>query len=405
MAPSLCRIERAGEAQTIEPKVMDLLVLLASKPGEVIAHDEILTTLWPGVIVGDDTLARCVSKLRRAFGDDPKSPTYVETVPRRGYRIIATVRDLARASEAGRPSLKTRTWGMIAGVVLVAITAIWFWSISVHAGREDSSAALIARAKDSYFQFTRADNETAIDLYESVLSVEPDNAEALAGLATALVQQVIRWPNAPGEAEYTRTTLGEALSSGRTETPSARARLGRARALAEQATRRSPNDYYAHQALGLTLAASGEIDAARVAHQRAVSLNSDAWGALINLGDLEDIEGRPQDALPFFERAYRAMERAYSAEPQRIRPWQSVLGVLIGDRHRSARKIEEAEAWYRRVLASAPLHAGATSRLAELLAARGERAAARQMCVNLVERTGPDPECARILAEIHRSDE
>ncbi|MEQ1812745.1 MAG: hypothetical protein ABL889_22650, partial [Terricaulis sp.] len=97
------------------------------------------------------------------------------------------------------------------------------------ATREDSSAALIARARDSYFQFTRADNEAAIDLYESVLLVEPDNAQALAGLAAALVQQVIRWPNAPGEPDYTRTTLGEALTSGRTQTPSARARLERAR--------------------------------------------------------------------------------------------------------------------------------------------------------------------------------
>lgn len=394
VTPSLSRIERAGEGRAIEPKVMDLLVLLASKPGEVITHDQILVALWPGVIVGDDTLARCVSKLRRAFGDDVKSPAYVETVSKRGYRIIAPVEPFARAPEAGPVSLITRSRALVAAAVLIVLAAI---GLSMLANRDDSSAALIARARDSYFQFTRVDNETAIDLYESVLSVEPDNAQALAGLAAALVQQVIRWPNAPGEPDYTRTTLGEALTSGRTETPSARARLERARALAGRAARLSPNDYFAHQALGLTLAAAGEFDAARAAHERAVALNADAWGALINLGDLEDIQGRTRAALPYYERAFAAMERGYASEPQRIRPWQSALGNLIGDRYRSDGKLSEAEAWYRRVLVNAPLDPGATSRLAELLAARGERAAAEQLCADLVARIGPHSECARLV--------
>lgn len=399
MAPSLCRIERAGVVQAIEPKVMDLLVLLSSRPGEVWTQEEIMAALWPGIVVGDDTLARCVSKLRRALGDNARAPIYVETVSKRGYRIIAPVERLSLGPEPANPFRKARLWMVTAGAALIAIAAIGFWRTSSDAGREPSSAVLIARAKDSYFQFTRADNEMAIDLYERVLAVEPDNAEALAGLATGLVQQVIRWPNAPGEADYAGTTLEEALSNGVTETPGARMRLGRARVLAERATRRSPNDSYAHQALGLTLAASHEFDAARIEHERAVSLNPDAWGALINLGDLEDIEGRRRNALPFYERAYAAMARAYHTEPQRIRPWQGALGVLIADRHRDAGDTVAAEAWYRRVLLIAPLHPGATSRLAELLAARGEPRTAQRMCVNLVERTGSNRECERIIAE------
>lgn len=398
IAPSLCRIERAGVVQAVEPKVMDLLVLLSSRPGEIWTHDELMAALWPGVLVGDDTLARCVSKLRRALGDDARTPTYVETVSKRGYRIIAPVDGLSPAPEATRSSRKSRLWLVAAGVAIVAMAGTGLWRISSDTGREPSSAPLIARAKDSYFQFTRADNEMAIDLYERVLAVEPDNAEALSGLATALVQQVIRWPNAPGEADYSGTTLEEALSSGRTETPGARMRLGRARVLAERATQQSPTDSYAHQALGLTLAAMREYDAARVAHERAVSLNPDAWGALINLGDLEDIEGRRRNALPYYERAYAAMARAYPTEPQRIRPWQGALGVLIADRHRDAGNTTAAEAWYRRVLLIAPLHPGATSRLAELLAARGEPRAALRLCMNLVERTGPNPACERIIA-------
>lgn len=386
--PSRLRIERNGESQSIEPKVMDLLVLLASRPGEVVTHDEILSRLWPGVIVGDDTLARCVSKLRRAFGDDPKSPSYVETVSKRGYRLIAAIKPSSGAPNAPARVAPARLRLAAAALLLVAVIGG-----AMIASREDASAGLVERARDSYFQFTRADNETAIALYERVLAVEPDNAQALAGLAAALVQQVIRWPHPPGEPDYTRTTLGEALASGRTATPSAVARLTRARAMAERATRLSPTDYFAHQALGLARAANGDFDAARAAHERAVALNPDAWGALINLGDLEDIQMRAPSALPFYERAYAAMERAYGKEPQRIRLWQSALGTVIGDRHREAGNSNEAEAWYRRVLVEAPLDPAATGRLAALLSARGESRAARQLCAALIARTGPNPDC------------
>lgn len=389
VTPSLLRIERGGESRTIEPKVMDLLVLLAARPGEVVTHEEILSALWPGVIVGDDTLARCVSKLRRAFGDDPKAPAYVETVSKRGYRLIAAIKPQSDALRS--PKMVEPAWLALAAAGLLAFAVI---GGLMFAHREDPSASLVTRARDSYFQFTRADNETAIALYERVLSVEPDDAEALAGLAAALVQQVIRWPDPPGKPDYTRTTLGEALSSGRTTTPSAVARLARARTMAERATRLSPNDYFAHQALGLACAANGDFDAARAAHQRAVALNRDAWGALINLGDLEDIQGRPANALPFYERAYAAMERAYATEPQRIRLWQSALGTLIGDRYRDAGGSGKAEAWYRRVLVDAPLDAAATGRLAAVLAARGERTAAQQLCAALIARTGPNPDCS-----------
>lgn len=78
---------------------------------------------------------------------------------------------------------------------------------------------------------------------------------------------------------------------------------------------------------------------------------------------------------------------------------------LQGDRYRGANEAEEAEAWYRRVLANSPLHPGATGRLAELLASRGEGVAARQLCANSVERTGSDPECARIIGEMRHVGE
>ncbi|MBL4544437.1 MAG: winged helix-turn-helix domain-containing protein [Oceanicaulis sp.] len=75
----------------MEPQVMDLLVYLAEANGEVRSKDEIASALWPDASVNDDALSRTVWKLRQALGDDAKSPRYVQTVSRRGYRLLETI--------------------------------------------------------------------------------------------------------------------------------------------------------------------------------------------------------------------------------------------------------------------------------------------------------------------------
>lgn len=78
--------------ERLEPRVMDLLFLLGERPGEVFAREEILARLWPDVAVTEDALARTVFKLRKALGDDAKTPRYIETLPKRGYRLIPAQR-------------------------------------------------------------------------------------------------------------------------------------------------------------------------------------------------------------------------------------------------------------------------------------------------------------------------
>ena len=79
-----------GEVE-VEPRVMDLLMLLASKPGEVFSKTEIADALWGDVHVNDDALTRSIFKLRKALGDDARNTRYIATVPKRGYRLIAEV--------------------------------------------------------------------------------------------------------------------------------------------------------------------------------------------------------------------------------------------------------------------------------------------------------------------------
>lgn len=90
--PSLNELRRGGESLRIEPKAMELLVLLAERTGQVIGRAELLEAIWPGVVVGDETLSQAITKLRKALHDNAREPAYIETIPKRGYRLLAPVR-------------------------------------------------------------------------------------------------------------------------------------------------------------------------------------------------------------------------------------------------------------------------------------------------------------------------
>lgn len=90
--PAANELTRAGTAVRVEPKVMQVLLQLAECAGGVVSRDQLLDAVWPGVVVGDEALTQTIIKLRRALGDDPRAPAYVETIAKRGYRLVARVR-------------------------------------------------------------------------------------------------------------------------------------------------------------------------------------------------------------------------------------------------------------------------------------------------------------------------
>jgi DNA-binding winged helix-turn-helix (wHTH) protein/TolB-like protein len=104
VAPELNQISRAGECVRVEPKAIELLVFLMQRRGEVISREELLTALWPGVIVGDNALTQVVTKLRKALGDTAREPTYIEAIAKRGYRLIAAVERPYRPLRPQRPA-------------------------------------------------------------------------------------------------------------------------------------------------------------------------------------------------------------------------------------------------------------------------------------------------------------
>ena len=91
--PCAGELRADGRVIRLRPKVMDLLVALAARPGEVCTKTELLDAVWPEVVVTEASLSVAVAELREALGDDPSHPTSIETIPRRGYRLIAPVLD------------------------------------------------------------------------------------------------------------------------------------------------------------------------------------------------------------------------------------------------------------------------------------------------------------------------
>src|SRR6185295_4228573 len=83
------QLTRAGVPVPLRPKTWAVLLHLVERPGQLVTKDELLDSVWGDVAVTPDTLTKSIGELRVALGDDPKTPRFIETVHRRGFRFIA----------------------------------------------------------------------------------------------------------------------------------------------------------------------------------------------------------------------------------------------------------------------------------------------------------------------------
>jgi DNA-binding winged helix-turn-helix (wHTH) protein/TolB-like protein/cytochrome c-type biogenesis protein CcmH/NrfG len=122
---TLNELSRAGRTLRIEPKAMEVLMALADRPGEVVSREALLALVWPGMVVGDDALTQSIIKLRKALGDTARSPAYIETISKRGYRLIAPVAaDAAGGTGGSAPRRRGLRFAIGALVVLAAAVAL-----------------------------------------------------------------------------------------------------------------------------------------------------------------------------------------------------------------------------------------------------------------------------------------
>jgi TolB-like protein/DNA-binding winged helix-turn-helix (wHTH) protein/Flp pilus assembly protein TadD len=125
--PGLDRIKKNGATRRLRPQVMDLLVYLASRPREIVSNEEILTAVWPGRITTPASVYNCLKDIRQALGDDPHNPAYIETIPKRGYRLIAPVKpaeDLEDSEGRRSGSFTGRRLTVTAAAILLAVVIL-----------------------------------------------------------------------------------------------------------------------------------------------------------------------------------------------------------------------------------------------------------------------------------------
>jgi TolB-like protein/DNA-binding winged helix-turn-helix (wHTH) protein len=135
--PTGLQITTDGQKVRVEAKVMLVLVYLADHAGRVVSRAELEEQIWPGRVVTEDSVIKAIAKLRRVFRDDAHDPRIIETIPKRGYRLIAEVTQASEAQPStGSPAsvataepLDKRTlsirWVVVITVVLSVLFGLW----------------------------------------------------------------------------------------------------------------------------------------------------------------------------------------------------------------------------------------------------------------------------------------
>lgn len=126
--PSLNQLSRENTVAHVRPKVMDVLVHLARHGSEVVSKEELVEAVWAKKFLADTALSRAVFELREVLGDVAQEPRYIETIPKRGYRLVAPV---VRASQASTTAPDTeppragwRAWRIRLAVLAVLVLVV-----------------------------------------------------------------------------------------------------------------------------------------------------------------------------------------------------------------------------------------------------------------------------------------
>ena len=375
-------LRRQGVRVKLHGRPLDLLALLLEQPGELVTREELRRRLWPdGTHVDfDHGLNNAANRLRAALGDSASCPRYVETLPRRGYRLIVPVeaRDIhpVQAPRAATPLFARRRLAMAAAVLAAALVAGSYLTLRWAAdpgppgardslprdadARKEYIAGLYLKSKDDSDSWERA----LVHLEEAVRR-EPSFAPGHAGLAAALNRLGLAGLHPPTEA-HTRA-LEEAGIALRLDESLAEAHLDLG-----IAKLRTEWDW-AGALRSFESALSLDPSLARAQHHRALVL-----GAL----------GRWEEALA-------ALQRARELEPLNVNVRADAGRVLY-----LARRYDEAIATFQEVLALESAHPLALKLMSDAYLQTGRVPEAAAVFGRWLEAVGVDGEERRVATHL-----
>ncbi|HUP63712.1 MAG TPA: winged helix-turn-helix domain-containing protein [Thermoanaerobaculia bacterium] len=187
-SPDLHELRRGSTIVRLEPKCAEVLRLLAQRPGELVTREEILSSVWKDVHVTEEVLTNAIYQLRRVFEDDARRPRTIQTIPRKGYRLIATVP--VEETPRPAPSFRAPRTVLAAAVALLLGITIALALLTPHTAFPESDESDIAEAAILLDEGTVDSAVRALALYDGALSKNEDRPPALAGRALARLSLV-----------------------------------------------------------------------------------------------------------------------------------------------------------------------------------------------------------------------
>ncbi|HYK35828.1 winged helix-turn-helix domain-containing protein [Alloacidobacterium sp.] len=229
LVPSEHLLLREETPVPLAPKAFELLLALVQRHGHLVNRDELMQEIWPDSFVEEINLTVNISLLRKVLGEQPDGRQYIATVPKKGYRFDAAVRQSSTTSDkadtSDTPGLpeqenlpplpsqsagngshstvvqnrKSRSWVYAAVVVIVVITLLtelWGWRHRGSAGfaqgsqagtRNTQAVALYAHARDLWKMRSVESVQQSLELFQEAIDADPKYADAYAGLADAYI--------------------------------------------------------------------------------------------------------------------------------------------------------------------------------------------------------------------------
>ena len=207
--PSIRTIEAPGGVATTEPRVMQVMLALIDATGDVVTREDLIHLCWKGQVVGDDSINRAVSELRKALRTSG-SDIEVETIPRIGFRIPvpATTATLAATADeteelAPRPPFRALSRrGLLAAGAAIGVGAIG-WLATRGASEDGGIDAMLDEARTAMRAGTPPNEARARALLEQAVVEAPQRADAWALLALTrarVVEHALTAPDLPFSA-------------------------------------------------------------------------------------------------------------------------------------------------------------------------------------------------------------
>ena len=184
--PPTRQVESPSARETLEPRVMQVLVALGRAHGRIVTRDELIAWCWDGRIVGEDALNRAIHRLRQVANDIGRGSFGIETITKVGYRLTGetAVPSTTSAALAPAPAMNRRSWIAAAAVSAIGAAGLGLAWVKPWRHRPDPEAVELVRLGDLAQRASRPDQtRQAVTYFERAVRVDPRYGAAWGALA------------------------------------------------------------------------------------------------------------------------------------------------------------------------------------------------------------------------------